>query len=240
MRIVSLVPSLTESLFDLGLTTDEVVGRTKFCIHPEGEIKKVQTIGGTKNLNIDKIKSLAPDLILANKEENVKEQVEELMQHFCVDVDDTITLTHNDALLRRLGKLIDRESAAEQSIEKIHDNFRNIPKTSMPVKTAYLIWKKPYMTVGGDTFIHHMMERIGLENIFGQRLRYPAIEIEEMAEAELILLSSEPYPFKQKHADELQAFLPGKKILTVDGEAFSWFGTHIAKPNYAAMVKTFT
>lgn len=228
MKIVSLVPSITEALFDLGLTENEVVGRTKFCIHPQDKIKNVAVIGGTKNINIEKIKALQPDLILANKEENVKEQVEVLMDDYKVMVTNIDTIEDNYYLLKNLGKLFGKEDRAQLFNLKIYD-ILNQAKLDAPVKAAYLIWKNPYMTIGSDTFIHRVLSEIGFENIFKDKTRYPQITTEDLANADVIMLSSEPFPFKEKHIQELQVFYPDKKIMIVDGEAFSWYGTHIAK-----------
>jgi len=228
MKVISLVPSITEALFDLGLTENEVIGRTKFCIHPAAKVKNVEIIGGTKNLNIEKIKSLQPDLILANKEENVKEQVEILMEDFKVIVYNTETIEDNYYLVKNLGLLFNQEERAQIFNLKIYEVL-NETKLKSKVKAAYLIWKNPYMTVGSDTFIHHILSEIGFENIFKNQTRYPEIQVEDLAEADIIMLSSEPFPFKEKHIAELKEFYPDKKIMIVDGEAFSWYGTHIAK-----------
>ncbi|OCK51666.1 cobalamin-binding protein [Chryseobacterium sp. CBo1] len=228
MRVVSLVPSITEALFDLGLTENEIVGRTKFCIHPSEKVKKIEIIGGTKNLNLEKIKRLKPDLILANKEENVKEQVEDLMNNFKVVVSNTETIEDNYYLLKNLGLLFNKEEKAQAFNLKIYEIF-NQTQINSTVKVAYLIWNKPYMTVGSDTFIHHVLSEIGFENIFKNQTRYPEITAEDLAEADAIMLSSEPFPFREKHIAELKAIYPDKKIIIVDGEAFSWYGTHIAK-----------
>ena len=228
MKIISLVPSITETLFDFGLTENEVIGRTKFCIHPENEVKNVAVIGGTKNLNIEKIISLNPDLIIANKEENEKHQVEELQKNFKVWVTDIQNLEDNKNFLSTVGTLLNKEKLAIQFNENIAEIFKNnFEKES--VKVAYLIWKNPYMTIGSDTFIHEILENLGFENIFKNEKRYPEISIEEMKKADYIFLSSEPFPFQQKHIFELQKELPHQKIILVDGEAFSWFGTHISK-----------
>lgn len=228
MKIVSLVPSITEALFDLGLTENEVIGRTKFCIHPQEKIKNVSVIGGTKNINIEKIKALQPDLIIANKEENVKEQVEALMEDYKVMVTNIDTIEDNYYLLKNLGELFGKEEKAQLYNLKIYDVL-NQAKLDSPVKAAYLIWKNPYMTIGSDTFIHRILSEIGFQNIFKDKTRYPQITTEDLADADVIMLSSEPFPFKEKHIEELKAFYPDKKIMIVDGEAFSWYGTHIAK-----------
>lgn len=228
MRVISLVPSITETLFDLGLRTDEIVGRTKFCIHPKNLVDKAEIIGGTKNLNIDKIKSLKPDLIIANKEENVKEQVEELMVDFKVLVTDIETLEDNHYLIKQLGNLFGKEKEAEFFNQKINEAF-DIPKPEKRLTVAYLIWKNPYMTVGGDTFISRILEELGFDNLFKNQKRYPEIQWEDLREADLIFLSSEPFPFKEQHIDEIKKVCQNQNIIIIDGEAFSWYGTHLAK-----------
>lgn len=228
MKIISLVPSITEALFDFGLSEKEIVGRTKFCIHPKNTVQRVEIIGGTKNLNIDKIKSLNPDLIIANKEENVKEQIEELQKDFKVLVTNISNLEDNYYLLKTLGNLLGKQEIAQKFNLKIYEilaNFSDLKKK----KCAYLIWKNPYMTVGFDTFIHDILDKIGFQNIFKNQKRYPEISVEDLRNAEYIFLSSEPFPFQQKHIDELQKELPDAKIILVDGEAFSWYGTRLAK-----------
>jgi len=228
MKVISLVPSITEALFDLGLTENEIIGRTKFCIHPEEKVKNIEIIGGTKNLNIEKIKSLKPNLILANKEENVKEQVESLKEDFKVIVYSTETIEDNYYLVKNLGLLFNKEERAQAFNLKVYEVLHQT-KLKSSLKAAYLIWKNPYMTVGSDTFIHNVLSEIGFENIFKNTTRYPEIQVEDLAEPEVIMLSSEPFPFKEKHIAELKEFYPDKKIMIVDGEAFSWYGTHIAK-----------
>lgn len=228
MKIVSLVPSITEALFDFGLNETEIIGRTKFCIHPKENVSKVEIIGGTKNLNLEKIKSLNPDLIIANKEENEKLQVEELLQDFKVWLTDIETLKDNANFLTQLGKILNKEKLAEEFNKKISETLENF-KTEKTKSAAYLIWQNPYMTVGSYTFIHDIITKIGLRNIFENKNRYPEVKIEDLKGAEYILLSTEPYPFKEKHKKEFEKSLPNSKIIIVDGEAFSWYGTHLAK-----------
>ena len=228
MKIVSLVPSITESLFDFRLTKNEVIGRTKFCIHPENKVKDVAIIGGTKNLNIEKIIALNPDLIIANKEENEKLQVEELQKKCKVWVTDIRNLEDNENFISEVGILLNKEKLAAEFNRNINEIFINKSEKES-VKVAYLIWKNPYMTIGSDTFIHEILEKLGFENIFKNEKRYPEISLDQMNEADYIFLSSEPFPFQQKHIEEIQKHLPNQKIILVDGEAFSWFGTHISK-----------
>jgi ABC-type Fe3+-hydroxamate transport system substrate-binding protein len=228
MKVISLVPSITETLFDLGLTSDEIVGRTKFCIHPEELVKNIEIIGGTKNLNLEKIKALKPDLIIANKEENVKEQVEELMRDFKVLVTNVEALEDNYYLIKQLGHLFGKQEKAQLLNLKTYEAF-DIPKPEKSLKVAYLIWKDPYMTVGGDTFISRILEELGFENLFKNLKRYPEVRLEDLKEADLIFLSSEPFPFKEKHMAEIQNICADQKLMIVDGEAFSWYGSRLAK-----------
>lgn len=228
MKIISLVPSITKTLFDLGLGNHDLVGRTKFCIHPENFVKNIPIIGGTKNLNIDKIKALKPDLILANKEENVKEQVEELQQYFRVWVSDIANLKDNENFLWELGMVLKKNKEAEKINKEITNIFEGF-KENQSKKVAYLIWQNPYMTIGGDTFINEILEKIGFENIFKNRNRYPEITLEELKAADYLFLSTEPFPFNENHVKDLQKNFPDKKIVLVDGEAFSWFGSHISE-----------
>lgn len=228
-RIVSVVPSQTELLHDLGLE-EEVVGITKFCIHPEKWFRTKARVGGTKQLHLQKIRELAPDLIIANKEENVEQQILELAGEFPVWVSDVNTLEAALQMIDSIGILVGREEKARQIVQQVKEAFARMAKPTVPKpKACYLIWKDPYMTVGSDTFIHEMLQRAGFTNLFAAARRYPEVRIEQLKEmgCELLLLSSEPYPFRQKHIDELQAQLPHTRILLVDGELFSWYGSRL-------------
>lgn len=240
-RIISLVPSVTELLHDLGLE-NEVVGITKFCVHPQSWFRNKTRIGGTKNININKIRSLAPDLVIANKEENVEEQVNVLSSIAPVWVSDIDTFEDALDMIRSVGILTRKKDKAEDIIAQIKASFRALqlpdlintnasPETSNQTYATccYLIWRNPYMTVGGDTFISDMLHKCGLNNVFEHERRYPAITLEQAAAAnpQLVLLSSEPYPFKQQHIDEIKAALPHAVVLLVDGEIFSWYGSRM-------------
>jgi len=227
-RIVSLVPSQTELLAALGLD-DTVVGITKFCVHPDGWFRSKTRIGGTKQVHLDRVHGLQPDLIIANKEENVQEQVEELARHYPVWVSDVNNLDDALDMIRAIGAITDTSAQAGALVQTIERDFSQLAGLSPALRTAYLIWKDPYMTVGYDTFIHHLLGRCGLQNVFGHQTRYPAINIEALQAAgcQLLLLSSEPYPFKQQHIDELQGYLPHTRIMLVDGEMFSWYGSRL-------------
>lgn len=231
--IISLVPSITELLYDLGLSV-EVTGITKFCIHPEEWFRSKTRIGGTKNVHIEKVKALQPTLIIANKEENVKAQVEALQEIAPVHVTDVSNLEEALIMIETIGKLVQRPEKAASMVQTIRQSFHELEelraKASYPTPRAcYLIWQQPYMTVGSDTMIHDLMQRCGWINVFGAQKRYPEINIEQIrgANCELLLLSSEPYPFQQKHIDELQLKLPDTKIILVDGEMFSWYGSRL-------------
>lgn len=229
-RIISLVPSLTELLFDLGLN-EEVAAITKFCVHPQQWFHSKTKIGGTKQLNTELIRQLQPGLIIASKEENVKEQVEELAVQFPVWISDINDLDSAYEMITQIGAMTGKERNALLLINRIKNNFAKLSFPAPKPRAAYLIWREPYMTVGGDTFIHAMMEAAGLENLFAGRPRYPEITIEDLQNerCELLILSSEPFPFKQKHADELQPFLPDTIIVLADGEMFSWYGSRLAE-----------
>jgi ABC-type Fe3+-hydroxamate transport system substrate-binding protein len=227
-RIVSLVPSQTELLYDLGLD-EKVVGITKFCVHPDTWFRTKTRVGGTKQLKSSVIHELKPDLVIANKEENVKEQVEELMNHYPVWISDINNLTDAYEMIEQIGLLTEKEKPAKKIINQIKNNFSQLQTPNPKPKIAYLIWQKPYMTVGGDTFIHAMLEQAGFTNVFADAKRYPEITMEELKarNTELLLLSSEPFPFQQKHIDALQQLLPAVQILLVDGELFSWYGSRL-------------
>ncbi len=232
-RIISLVPSITELLYYLDLE-EEVLAITKFCVHPARWHKTKTRIGGTKNVNIDLIRKLNPDLIIANKEENVREQVELLSKDFDIFVSDVNNLNDAINMIRIVGTLAGRDYLALQLCNQIHFNFKRLADKIVlkpKIKTCYLIWRNPYMTVGGDTFINDMMTYCGMENIYADNKRYPKIDLKELIikKCELLILSSEPYPFKEKHVNEIQSLIPGIKILLADGEMFSWYGSRLLK-----------
>lgn len=227
-RIISLVPSLSELLHYLQLD-EETVAVTKFCIHPTEWFRNKTKIGGTKNINTRRIKELGPDLIIANKEENVKEQVDELAQEFNVWLTDVNSVEDACTMIKDIGYITGKTTEAKKLLNDTRREFSNLNTNQPPVKTAYLIWRHPYMTIGGDTFINDMMQRCGLQNVFAGQNRYPKITAEDLKSSgcNLVILSSEPYPFKEKHIQELQQQLPGIKIILADGEMFSWYGSRM-------------
>lgn len=229
IRIVCLVPSITELLYDLGLK-NQIVGRTKFCVLP-ADLKSIPQIGGTKQINIDKIKDLNPDLIIANKEENTEEIVESLKSISPIYISNIQTIHGSANMIHDIGILTNKEREANiliDQLESIREQWHK--QVLVRRKCLYLIWKDPYMTIGVDTFIFHMLQEMGLESVLYD-VRYPQITEQYIkeSEAKYILLSSEPYPFKQKHIDELKTLFPTKKIIWVDGTYFSWYGSRLIK-----------
>jgi len=228
-RIVSLVPSQTELLYDLGLG-NQIAGITRFCVHPRNAFTPKMRIGGTKSVKTDLVRQLQPDLIIANKEENVKDQVEELRRDYPVWTSDINNLEDAYDMMAAIGHLTGTEPEAAQIIDTIKAGFAQLsPAAVPPHRTAYLVWQKPFMTIGGDTFIHDMLQRCGFINIFAHHLRYPEITPEELqaAQCDLLLLPSEPFPFKEKHVKEWEQRLPDAKVLLTDGEMFSWYGSRL-------------
>ena len=227
-RIISLVPSQTELLYDLGLK-DEVIGITKFCVHPHEWFRNKQRIGGTKNVNMDLVRSLQPDLIIANKEENTQAQVEELAALFPTWVSNIQTIDDGLQMIRDVGALVGKSERAQLLTTDITNGFNNLKKAAVPQRVAYFIWRNPWMCAGGDTFINNMIEQMGWTNVLTGKMRYPEIALQELADKQVnkILLSSEPYPFKDAHIAEIKAVLPDAEVLLVDGEMFSWYGSRM-------------
>lgn len=229
-RIISLVPSQTELLCDLSVK-ENLVGITKFCVHPIGLTKEKTIVGGTKNLRMSVIENLQPDLIIANKEENVKEQIETLAEKFPVWISDVNNYADALKMITAIGEITNTTTIAKQIITTIEkEKFRFSSEINKKNKSAlYLIWKDPFMAVGGDTFIHDMLQQAGFNNAVGDLNRYPELNVEDIKtlHPEIILLSSEPYPFKEKHIAEIQVIVPDAKILLVDGEMFSWYGSRL-------------
>jgi len=227
LRIISLVPSLTELLIDLGLKS-QIVGRTKFCIHPADIVKSIPKIGGTKNVKIDLVQSLNPDLVIANKEENTKEDVLALNAFTKVLVTDIPNYREALNAILRIGSLTATEQRAKSIVDSIENEFGKISRIQRPdASVCYLIWKAPFMTIGKDTYIHDMLTKCGFSNVFGDRTRYPVVTLDDIKNKKpnYIFLSSEPFPFNKKHVSVIQELCPESKTILVDGEAFSWYGS---------------
>ncbi|GAB5400522.1 MAG: helical backbone metal receptor [Aureisphaera sp.] len=226
-RIVSLVPSQTELLVDLGLR-NRIVGVTKFCVHPQELRKEATVVGGTKNVHYDRIVSLNPDIIICNKEENTQEIVETCETIAPVWVSDMVRFEDSLDMISGLGSLL---GATERSIQLINDirkakeDFELFMAHKPYRKVMYLIWKRPYMAAGSDTFINTLLKLNRFENVSNEK-RYPEVSLEDLNRADLILLSSEPYPFKENDVTELQQ-KTNATVQCVDGEYFSWYGSRL-------------
>jgi len=230
-RIISLVPSQTELLVDLGLV-DSLYGITKFCVHPANLREDKIIVGGTKNIQIEKIKSLRPDIILCNKEENTQEMVTELEKVAPVHVSNIKTIAESLELIQQYGRIFSVEEKADNLLEQINSEmlqFKEFVQEYSKRKVAYLIWRDPWMVAGGNTFINELLQLNNFENIFKETHRYPEVNLGGLAEADYVLLSSEPFPFQQKHKEELSAYIPSERIKFVDGEFFSWYGSRFEK-----------
>lgn len=226
-RIISLVPSQTELLVDLGVKRS-LVGITKFCIHPKDLRKEITVVGGTKTVNYVKIQELQPDLIICNKEENTLEMVQELEKISPVWLSDIATIDDSLEMIKLLGALLnvgDKASNIAESISSEKKKFELFMKAKPAKKVAYLIWKNPYMAAGNNTFINSLLLLNNFQNIISEK-RYPEVSVDALAEADLILLSSEPFPFKETDASEMRQNLNGE-VKLVDGEYFSWYGSRL-------------
>ncbi len=232
-RIISLVPSQTELLFDLGLN-DEIIGITKFCIHPIEKFASCTKVGGTKKLKMDVIRALKPDLIIGNKEENTRSEIEELIKEFPVWMSDIANLEDSIQTIAEIGELVNRSPEAAYLNHLILAGFTDLQALALSKNisknVAYLIWKDPYLFAGRNTFIDDLLQKIGLINVVKES-RYPELALEELKtkNCQLIFLSSEPYPFKEKHIQEIETILPDAKVMFVDGEMFSWYGSRLVK-----------
>ncbi len=233
IRIVSLVPSHTDTLFEMGLE-DCIFGITKFCVHPKHFKKSKKIVGGTKSVHFDKILSLNPDIIICNKEENTLEMVTELRKIAKVWVTNVIDFDDNKQMIIDFGNIFNKRVEAEKIVDTIdcamHD-FQNTINNKGVLKVAYFIWKNPWMVVGGNTYVNSLLKMNGLRNIYAEKPeRYIEIELQNIntdGQPDLIFLSSEPFPFKNEDASELAQFSQNAKIIFVDGEMFSWHGTRL-------------
>jgi len=226
-RIISLCPSQTETLFALGLT-GRIVGRTRYCIHPADKVASIPVVGGTKKVDIEAVAALSPDLIIAEKEENTREDVEKLSAIAPVYV--TKNESYEEALdtIRRLGIITGKEGEAIRLVQAIEVAWNQLPRARRPLRVLYLIWRKPYMAAGQPTFIDSLMRRLGWENLAATLPgRYPVLEDLYLLDPEVVLLCSEPYPFKVQHVPEIQSLWPHARIEIVRGDYFAWYGVRM-------------
>jgi ABC-type Fe3+-hydroxamate transport system substrate-binding protein len=237
MKIISLVPSQSELLWHLGLR-EELAGITKFCIHPDEMFRTIPRVGGTKTVNIEKVRAIGPHLIIANKEENERSDIEALQKEFKVHITDIYNLDDALEMIETVGQLVNKPGEGKKLSAAIRKRFDVLPVLSSRKKAVYLIWKDPFMAAGKNTFIDDMLLRAGFENIVTTS-RYPELTMEKIIalQPEVVLLSSEPYPFKEKHIGEFAA--AGLKAQVVDGEMFSWYGSRLLEaPEYFKDLRT--
>jgi ABC-type Fe3+-hydroxamate transport system substrate-binding protein len=232
-KIISLVPSQTELLADLGLDKN-VVGITKFCVHPLEWRKRKTIVGGTKNFHLETIDRLQPDLIIGNKEENYREGIELLRERYPVWMSDIFTLQDALLMIETIGLMTETGVSAKQISNDITSKFESIKKYDGQ-SVLYLIWRQPWMAAAKNTFIDSMLTTIGLTNVMASYDRYPTITSEQITSLapQYIFLSSEPYPFNEQHSEELRLVTPTSRNFLVDGEMFSWYGSRLRKaPDY--------
>lgn len=231
-RIISLVPSLTELVCDLGLELS-LVGVTKFCVHPHHIRKHLTVVGGTKQVQFDKIRDLNPDIILCNKEENTRDMIYELDKIASIHISDINTIQDCLEIIDMYGEIFEKQTQAESLILKIkkeEEEFELYVKDK-PIQTvAYFIWKDPWMAVGKETFIDYMLSINRFKNYFHNQSRYPEIDMKNAyKDVDLVMLSSEPYPFKKEHFVTAKNTFPKAKVVLIDGEMFSWYGSRLIK-----------
>jgi len=226
-RIVSLVPSLTELLYFYSMD-DQIKGVTEYCAFPAEKTQKVAKVGGPKTLNIELIRELNPDLIIASKEENTKKQVEALEKEFPVWISDVCSLEDAYKMIEKIGHICNKKDLAQNLSSNIEKSMELLHYKSN-IKVAYLIWENPYMTAGKNTLINDIINKLGFNNVFEHYNRYPRITSKEISEskADFILLPSEPYHFTASHMDKFKKLCPQSKILLVNGQFFSWYGNRL-------------
>ena len=232
-RIISLVPSQTELLVDLGLE-DAIVGITKFCVHPIYLKEEKTIVGGTKQVHLDKIKALQPDIILCNKEENTKEMIQELEKIATIHISDIYTIDDSLELIKLYGALFSKEERAHEIINEISEKklaFELFIKDKPKRSAAYFIWKQPWMVAAKLNFIDALLQLNGFENYYNNLERYPEVELQKNRpeSADLVMLSTEPFPFNESHVEDIRIFFPNATIIIVDGEMFSWYGSRLLK-----------
>ena len=225
-KIISLVPSQTELLFDMGLD-EEIVGITDYCIHPREKCDQKVKIGGPKSVDFPLIEKLHPDVIIANREENTQEEIEKLAEKYPVWISDIYTLEDALAMINGVGELVGKAQEAGSIVSRISSSLLQFEQLS--IRASYFIWQNPYMVAGGKTFINEMLKKCGLINIFESLSRYPAVTEDQINEAQpdIMLLCSEPYLFEEKHVYEFKERFPFAKVFIVDGEIFSWYGSRL-------------
>ncbi|MCK5538007.1 MAG: ABC transporter substrate-binding protein [Bacteroidales bacterium] len=229
-RIISLVPSITELLYDLGMWQN-IVARTKYCVHPKDILSEIIDVGGTKTIDIDRIVALRPDIVIANKEENNQAQIEALQKLVYVELTHIKSYAHALHFIEYCGQLFQQQNLSKSIVVDIRKKFDKIDFNPTK-KLLYLIWRKPYMSITKSTYIHSILSQLGFDNIIADfDDNYPILESKSLKKLspEIIFLPSEPYSFTKEHAADIAQFFPKAKIFFVDGEMFSWYGTRMLK-----------
>ncbi len=229
-RIVSLVPSQTELLFDLGVG-ERVAGLTRYCLHPREAREITTVVGGTKRLNREKLDALKPDLIIGNKEENERAMIESLREHYPVWLSDIENYVEALQMIRMVGELVGEDAAAHRLEQSIESAWSAINVRNDACRVLYMIWQKPFMAAASNTFIDDVLTRLGFENCLASSTRYPQLTETELdaLNPDCIMLSSEPFPFAEEHVRSFESRFPRAKVLKVDGEMFSWYGSRLLK-----------
>ncbi|MDI1354644.1 MAG: helical backbone metal receptor [bacterium] len=227
-RIISIVPSQSEFLWDLGIR-ENLVGISKFCIHPSEMFRTIERVGGTKKLDLEKIRTLNPDLIIGNKEENSIDDIVALQKEFRVWMSDITSLDDMYAMMNSLALIFEKQKEGSLLVQKLEASLNRLKNVFQSERVLYFIWKDPYMVAANGTFINSVLQLLGLSNAAASRERYPVLtpELIQKLDPELCFLSGEPFPFREKHLNEFQTLLPKSKIVLVDGELFSWYGTRL-------------
>lgn len=208
-----------------------MVGISKFCIHPDTMYRSIERVGGTKDLNLKKIRALKPDLIIGNKEENEKEQIEELQKEFPVWMSDIYNFDDAFVMMKQLGHLLGKAQAALDMTQEMETALKPLKDLFKGQSVAYFIWNAPYMLAAQNTYINYVLNYIGFKNELDTAQRYPVLDEDQLKKMkpEFCFLSSEPYPFKKKHVEQISQLLPASKVVLVDGEMFSWYGSRLLK-----------
>ena len=226
--IVSLCPSVTETLCDLGLS-EKIIGITDYCIHPKDIVKNINKVGGTKTVSITKVKTLKPEIIFAVKEENSKKTIKILSEIFPCYVFDINSFSDALKMINTLGEIFSKTKNATSLSENIVKAFSKIQVTKQHVDYLYFVWKNPWMVAGNNTYIESLLSKFYLKNIINKS-KYPKIELKNISsDPQIIFLPSEPYKFSKTDKMELQKVFPKSKILLVNGEMFSWYGSRMVK-----------
>ncbi|MFN8278128.1 MAG: helical backbone metal receptor [Chitinophagales bacterium] len=228
-RIISLVPSQTEWLLDLGLSS-QVIGITRYCLYPENLVRNKTIVGGTKHLNFEVIRQLQPDLIIGNKEENDKIQINELEQQFPVWMSDITRIEDAYQMMEAIAEITGKKAHAAVLMQEVTEALKKVKNCLKGKRVAYIIWRKPYMAVGKQTYINSLLEWMGAENVFLHQPRYPTFNLLDLKalQPDYIMLSSEPYAFSEKHFDEFrEAAGAYSEVCLVDGERMSWYGSRM-------------